>query len=230
MKLKLKINKAAYDALAPHYQELYAGDGDDYTLGVDGLEDTGALKRAKERLAEEVKETKRQLAEAETARDKAASDLTTANATIATHGEQTKKLTDFAHKTLKGSVALGLATKISTVPTVMAKEIAERLSVDLSGDEPKTVILGKDGKPDPALTLEKLGEEYVANKDFAAIIIGSKARGGGAPQQSPAIKPRGGGAPAGESDKPFDAAAAKPSDLAARIAERKAAEAASADG
>jgi hypothetical protein len=133
-------------------------------------------------------------------------------------------LTGFVDKTLKDSVALSLATKISTAPALLTPKIAERLSVDMSGDEPKTVILGKDGKPDPEMTIEKLQQEVVANPEYKAIIIASKASGAGGAAR-PLVKPLGGGMPAQDGEQGFDASKAAPKDLAAKIKERKEAQA-----
>ena len=50
MALKRKITKADYDKLAADLKTEYVADGDDnYRLDLDGEEDTGALKRAKDR-------------------------------------------------------------------------------------------------------------------------------------------------------------------------------------
>jgi hypothetical protein len=85
-------------------------------------------------------------------------------------------LRNFANKTLKESVATAIASKISTAPALLAPKIAERIAVDLTGDEPKTVFLGSDGKPNAELTAEKIQQEVVANPEYKAIIIASKAR------------------------------------------------------
>ena len=68
------------------------------------------------------------------------------------------------------------------------------------------------------MSLEKLEKEFVANKEFASIIIGSKATGGGAPKGGADNKP-GGGAPA--SDNVVDLSKMKPKDLAAVLKARK---------
>jgi hypothetical protein len=71
------------------------------------------------------------------------------------------------------------------------------------------------------MTIDELSAEFVANKDFSAIITGSKASGGaGKPSQN------GGGAPKnpGQSDKPADLSKMNPAELAAFIKEAKATE------
>ncbi|WEM33661.1 head scaffolding protein [Pseudomonas phage PSA-KC1] len=96
--------------------------------------------------------------------------------------------------------------------------IKSRLMADFEGDTPVTRVLDKDGKPS-ALTIDELANEFVANKDFSAIITASKASGGaGKPSQN------GGGAPKfnGQSDKPADLSKMNPAELAAHLKEAKA--------
>lgn len=227
MALKFKINKSAYDALSDDMKNEYiAGDKDgEFVLDVTDIpqgEDVGPIKRA---------------LESEKAKSKTLKgDLDAAKATIAefpdvealkkTHEGEVGKFKTFAEKTLVEGKALELATKISTVPTLLAKTIAERIVVDTTGDVPVAKIKGADGKISD-MTFDALGQEFVANKDYASIMIGSKASGGGAPKVP--AKPLGGGAPKdGEQsgDKAPSFATMNPKDLAGHIRERKAAEAA----
>lgn len=137
-----------------------------------------------------------------------------------TTGELNTKLAkqnDFIKKTLVGKTSELIAGKISTSPKLMAKAIAERLSVDFDGDEPELVILGDDGKPS-GLSLDKLEKEFVANKEYSSIIIGSKASGGGAPKVG-SENPPVGGAPASDTKTDLSKLAGK--DLAATLKARK---------
>jgi hypothetical protein len=220
MAVKFKITKAAYDALSDEMKAEYiAGDKDgEFVLDVSGLpepEDTGPLKRGLEAEKNKTKDLKRERDELKVKLD-AMPDVDKLNAD---HAAATSKLTNFVDKTLKESVAMGLASKISTAPSLLAPKIAERIAVDMTGDEPKTVFLGKDGKPDAALTIEKIREEVVANPEYKSIIIASKASGGGAPAST--IKPLGGGAPKDGEQGKFDASIASGKDLAAAITAKK---------
>jgi hypothetical protein len=220
MAVKFKITKAQYDALSDELKKEYvAGDTDgEFVLDVNGLpepEDTGPLKRGLEAEKNKTKELKRSLDEAKAK----LADVPDVEAINKAHAEEKAKLTKFVDKTLKESVANGLAAKISTAPTLLAPKIAERIAVDMTGDEPKTVFLGKDGKPDANLTLEKIRDEVVANPEYKSIIIASKASGGGAPVST--IKPLGGGAPKDGEQGKFDASTASGKDLAAAIAAKK---------
>lgn len=132
-------------------------------------------------------------------------------------------LTGAIKKTMLDGTANAMAARISTSPKLMAKAILDRLSVDMDGDEPELVILGDDGKPS-GLSLEKLEKEFLANKEFASIMIASKASGGGAPKTGAETKQPGGGAPASDT-KPTDLSKMAPKDLAAHLKAAKEAKA-----
>lgn len=220
MALKHKIKKTEYDKLSDELKAEYiAGEEDgEYVLDVTGLpepEDTGPLKRSLDRAREDLKKEKAAKAELQSKLD----DMPNVDELKATHKAETSKLTKFVDKTLRDAKALEIATKISTVPALLAPKIAERLSVDMTGDEPKTVILGKDGKPDAEMDFEKLSQEFIANPDFKAIIVASKAKGGGAAPGG--LKSSGGGAPADDQDKKADLSSMSGTDLAARIKAKK---------
>jgi hypothetical protein len=219
MALKFKISKKDYDALSDEFKSEYiAGDNDsEFVLDVSGLpapEDTGPLKRALEAEKNKHKETKAKLATAETT----ISEMPDVEALKTQHEKEVGKYKSFTEKTLIDGTATTLATKISTVPSLLAKDLKDRFVVDLSGDEPKLKIKDKDGKVSDDLTLDKLQQEVVANPEYKSIIIGSKASGGGAPRTP--IKPVGGGAPNDGEPVP-DLSKMKPADLAARITARK---------
>lgn len=229
MALAFKITKAKYDALSEDMKKEYlAGEGEgEYVLDVLGIpapEDTGPLKRSLEAERGKVKDIKAKLDEA----NGKLAEVPNIDEMKANHEKEVGKYKSFTENTLIDSVAMSLASKISKAPALLAPVIKARLVADMSGDTPVTRIKGADGKVVADFTIDKLGEELVANKDYAAIMIASQASGGGAPR-SPAIKPLGGGAPQGEqSGQTPDLSTMKPSDLAARISERKAAEASAA--
>jgi hypothetical protein len=203
MALKKKITKAEFDKLSKDLQSEYVEDGEGYRLDVDGEEDTGALKRAKDRETQlrkdaekKAKELEDKLAEIDGNDARKKGDIETLEKQwkekhqkeiekLKTEHETEKttlterigKYEGNIKKQLVDNVALQLATKLnSKSPKVLLPHIKERLMADLEGDEPVTKILGSDGKPSK-LTIEQLEAEFVANKDFAGIIIGSKASG-----------------------------------------------------
>lgn len=224
MALAFKIKKAAYDKLSDDMKAEYiAGDAEgEYVLDVSGLpepEDTGPLKRALESEKTKHKETKTKLGEAQAKID----GFEDVDALKASHEKEVSKYKTFTEKTLIDGTAMTIANAVSNSPKLLASQIKDRLVVDLSGDEPKVQIKDKDGKVSADMTVEKLQSEVVANPDFKAIIIASKATGGGAPK--PGTKPLGGGAPKvgeqGEGDKPFNFATASGAELAAHLKAKK---------
>lgn len=222
MALAFKINKKTFDALSDDMKAEYiAGDKDgEFVLDVQGLpepEDTGPLKRALES-----EKTKYKTLKAE--RDDLKSKVDNApdvEALKTQHEQEVGKYKNFTEKTLIDGEANKLAARISTAPALLAPIIKARLVADLSGDEPVTKVKGPDGKVSDDFTIEKLSSELVANKEYAAIIVGSKASGGGAPKNT-SIKPLGGGAPK-DGEPPVDLSKLKGAALVEHLKAQKAA-------
>lgn len=233
MALKKKLTKEEHAKLSDALKAEYIEDGDGFRLDVDGDEDTGALKRAKDREAQlrkdaekEAKELRERLESIEGDDARKKGDIATLEKSWQSKLEKQReeyeakvsKLTSHTTKTLVDNVASQLAHKISNAPAIIMPHIKSRLIADFEGDTPVTRVLDKDGKPS-ALTIDELANEFVANKDFSAIITASKASGGAArPSQN------GGGAPKfnGQSDKPADLSKMNPAELAAHLKEAKA--------
>ena len=231
MALKKKLTKAEYEKLSEHIKAEYIEDGDGFRLDIDGDEDTGALKRAKDREAQLRRDAEAKLREAQEELDRINGDDARKKGDIATlekswqkkledqkseYEGKVSKLTAHTTKTLVDNVATQVATKISNAPALLLPHIKSRLQADFEGDSPVTRVLDKDGKPS-AMTVEELAAEFVANKDFSAIITASKASGGaGKPSNN-----NGGGAP-NNSDKPADLASMNPAQLAEHIKASKA--------
>jgi len=231
MALKMKLKKSAYEKLSDELKKEYKEDGDDFVLDVDGIEDTGALKRARDRekqraddLQSEVTELRDSNAKLESGKAGDVAKLQKKwDADKATMTEQhtaaLSKRDGFITRTLKNGLAATIAAALNPkAPKVFVPHVESRITVDLTGDEPKVVILGSDGKPGmkdgKPLTAEDLQAEFVANKDFAGMIVGSKASGGAGANQGT----RGGApAPNANSQQPPSLAGLKPADLAAHI-------------
>jgi len=235
MALKKKITKAEHEALAAHFKSEYVEDGDGYRLDVEGEEDTGALLRAKTRETELRKEAEanlKKLQDAESERQRQLDTLTESEARkagdIATleKGWQAKldtqkteyeaklgKVGKFVDTTLRDNVAIKLAGELSPKHSaLLLPHIKARIGVDSTGDEPKTVILGADGKASE-LTLDGLKAELVANKDYAGIIIASQASGG-ANSKTPSTP---NGSADGLGNKPTDLSKLSGAELAASL-------------
>lgn len=231
MALKKKLSKAEYEKLSDAIKAEYIEDGDGFRLDIDGDEDTGALKRAKDREAQLRRDAEAKLREAQEELDRINGDDARKKGDIATlekswqkklddtkaeYEGRVSKLTAHTTKTLVDNVATQIASKISNAPALLLPHIKSRLQADFEGDAPVTRVLDKDGKPS-AMTVEELAAEFVANKDFSAIITASKASGGaGKPSNN-----SGGGAP-NNSDKPADLASMNPAQLAEHIKASKA--------
>lgn len=232
MALKSKLTKEEHAKLPDAFKAEYVEDGDGFRLDIEGAEDTGALKRAKDRESQlrkdaekEAKELREKLEAQETGDARKKGDIETLEKswqgkldTQKTEADaRIAKLTAHTTRSLVDNVAQSIAAKISTAPALLLPHIKARLQADFEGDEPKTRVLDKDGKPS-ALTADELAAEFVANKDFSAIIVASKASGGAGKSSQ-----NGGGAPnkSGQSDKPADLSKMNPQDLAAHLKEAK---------
>ena len=231
MALKKKLSKAEYDKLSDAIKAEYIEDGDGFRLDIDGDEDTSALKRAKDREAQLRRDAEAKLREAQEELDRINGDDARKKGDIATlekswqkkledqkaeYEGKLGKLTSHTKTQLVDNVAQQIASKISNAPALLLPHIKARLAADFEGDAPVTRILDKDGKPS-AMTIEELSAEFVANKDFSAIITASKASGGaGKPSNN-----NGGGAP-NNSYKPADLASMNPAQLAEHIKASKA--------
>lgn len=76
-------------------------------------------------------------------------------------------------------VAERLAGEISTVPDLLAADMAKRLQVEIIDGQPVTRVLSRDGKPS-AMSLDELKQEYFTNAAYAPIMRASNGSGGGA--------------------------------------------------
>lgn len=229
MALKRKISKAAYDKLSDELKAEYKLDGEEYVLDIDGDGDTGALKRAKDREAQLRRDAEKRAREAEEKLEALEGDDARKRGDIETLEKSWQKKNDdqkadyegkltkkdaFIRNTLVDSVAKDIARKISTSPSLIMPHIKARLAADLDGDTPSTKVLDANGQPS-AMTIEELSQEFVANKDFSAIIIGSKASGSGTSKDGQNKSSRVGAT--GEDGKPVQLNSLSPKDLAEQI-------------
>ena len=232
MALKKTITKADFDKLPDALKTEYVEDNGGYKLDLEGEEDTGALKRAKDREAQlrrdaekKAKELQEQLDAVTDGDARKKGDIETLEKswqkkegeTKAQYDARIAKLEGHIKTSLVDNVASQIAHKISSAPSLILPHIKARLTADLEGDTPTTKVLDKDGKAS-AFTLEDLTKEFVANKEFSSIMIGSKATGGGAPKNGLGKL---GSATTPTDDKPINLASMNPRDLAATIKANK---------
>lgn len=238
MALKRKITKEAHGKLDDALKAFYVEKDGEFVLDIDGDtsdDDVAALKRARDREKEEAKAAKLKAKELQEQLDelsgndaKKRGDIETLEKSWKEKNEKiTKEFTDklaakdsFIKSSLIDANVTKLATKISNNATLMSPHIRNRLDVDFSGDSPVLKVLDKDGKPS-ALSLDDLEKELVANKDFSAIIIGSKASGSASKTEGK----QNGGADKfsnGNNGNSPNLAAVPPGQLAAHLKEMKA--------
>lgn len=200
MALKHKLSKEEFEKLGDTIKAEYITDGEGYKLDVLGLEDTGPLKRALERVRAEKEEATTKLSEAESqiaklGDPKKIQDIQTLEKSYNKKLEEQKaeyegKLTkshSFIKNTLVDSKAESLANELAGKNAkLILPHIKARLAADLDNDEPTTRVLDAKGQVS-AHSLDDLKKEFVANKDFSSIIVGSKASGG-AGNPSPSSK------------------------------------------
>lgn len=219
--MKWKITKSAFEKLSDDMKLEYKADGDHFVLQVEGQpseEGSAALKNALDREKADNADLRTQLKDLgvklTAAEEKAAGGdkeaqrqverLTKKIETIEAENKAKLDAKDAAiANSHRDSTVAALAGKISTSPGVITPHIAGRLEVTIDPDTnlPKVAIKGKDGKIDPALTIEKLGEEFVANPEFKGIIRASGASGT-RPPAGPSGAPQGQGID--NSNKPVD--------------------------
>lgn len=203
MALARKITKAEFEKLADNIKFEYAADGDAFVLQTTGDEDVGPLRRANQRLKDQLEQAETKNEELSVKLDKIEKNPARKQGDIDALERQYAKERDeavakvsgerdnaygFIKTTMLENTASQLAEKISTSPALIKPHIERRLQVEIEDGKPAVKILDKDGKPS-ALTLEKLGDEFVANKDFSSIIRVTKASGGaGQPNNGGAVK------------------------------------------
>ena len=229
MALKKKMTKEDHANLPDHLKSEYIEDGDGFRLDIDGDEDNGALKRAKDREVQLRRDAEAKLKAAQEQLDALGSDDARKKGDIQTlekswqkkiddqktsYEDRLGKLTSHTKRQLVDNVAMQIASKISSAPAIMLPHITARLAADFDGDSPVTRVLGADGSLS-SMSIDALSAEFVANKDFSAIILASKATGGaGSTSRSPA-----GSAP--DSVKPLNLATMSPKVLSDLITASK---------
>ena len=203
MALAHKIDETGFKALSDGLKAEYKKQDDGtYVLDVTGLEDTGALKRAKDHEKEQRKaaETKaRQLEEQmtelneqmETLRtekvgkgDKSAEVEKAWKEKLAKREKELTTQIEATQKALKtqmvDSVAAQMAAKLAgDNAEILIPHITKRLVADIADGKAVTKILGEDGEVS-ASTLQEFEKEILSSPKFSAVVIGSKASGGGA--------------------------------------------------
>lgn len=203
MALKSKItDKAEFDALPDVVKAEYKEEGGVWLLQADGLDDLRGLlsteRDARKKLEDDVKAAK--AAADKAAADKAEAERLASEEAARKAGDtaaleksyqdrieeakkegqaEAKRLRSMLENLLVENEAIKLASEISKSPSLLLPVIRARLRAELDGETPLTRVLDATGKPSAA-NIADLRKELVENPEYAAIIIGSKANGGGA--------------------------------------------------
>lgn len=195
--MALKYEIETVEGLDASIADLYdKTEGGKYRLKVEGIEDTSGLKKKVDELLNEKKAAAKARQEAEEAAARAAEEAARKSGDVSALekswqekyakgiGEKDSELSALRgslNKMLVDNVAVSLANELAVQGSaaILIPHIKARLDVDTSGGEPKTIVLGADGKRS-ALTIDELKAEIAANQAFAPVLAGSKATGGGA--------------------------------------------------
>lgn len=195
--MKFKITKEEFGKLPEHFQAEYTEKDGEYVLNVEGGEDTGALKRAKDhekerrqKAEQEARDLEEKMGEVQAELDDLISEKGN-NPNLEKkwqekldkrEGELTTQIQDLTgeiNRLLVDNVADSMARDLSDSPSVLLPHLKNRLTVEMVDGKAVTKVKDADGELS-ALTVDELKSEFESNKDFASVIRGSKGSGSGA--------------------------------------------------
>ena len=195
------------DGVDENLQSFYTEKDGQYHLQVDGLEDTGALKRAKDHEKTARQDAERKASELQAQLEEVNQKLSGLNdetnrkngdvealerswqeKLTKREGELQGKIDSLSgnlNEMLVDNVAIKMASELAVEGSsgVLLPHIQKRLATDERDGKLTTIVLDNSGKPS-ATTLDELREEISSAAAFAPVIVGSKASGGGAGQGS----------------------------------------------
>lgn len=199
--MKYKLTKAQYDELSDDLKKEYQDQDGEYVLNVEGGEDTGALKRAKDhekerrkqaedkarQLEQDLNSTREELETLQNSKGDGEKDVAKLEAKWKKKledkerelGEKSQALEKELNTLLVDNVADRLAADLSDSPAVLRPHIKNRLTVERVDGKAVTRIKDADGELSP-MTLDELKNEFQSNNDFASVIRGSQGSGSGA--------------------------------------------------
>jgi hypothetical protein len=191
MALKRKIDADTYNALSEVNKALYIESSGKYILDLEDDDATGALKRAKERSAQEAKEAKAKAEELQAQIDELTGNDAKKRGDVAALekawqdklskelGARDTKLNArdaYISSLLVDNVAKQIANRISNAPDLLLPHIKSRLKANLEGEMPVTEILDSTGALSK-MTLAELEADIIGDKRYAPVIIATKASG-----------------------------------------------------
>jgi hypothetical protein len=198
--MKFKLTKAEYDALPDNLKVLYVADGEGFKLPLTDYEDAGEMRRARDREKAEAATAKTALAAAQAELDKLTTDPARKAGDIATLEKSWQQKLDAAtnastatitklkstlEKTLIDNATAAIAGKITGTPehaALLALHVERRLGVVYDGDVPTVKVKDAAGAIS-ATSFDELQTEFVGNKLYSSLVVGSKASGAGSAGQ-----------------------------------------------
>ena len=190
--LKLKVEDL--NSVDEQYRELYEERDGTHHLKVDGIEDTGALKRAKDHERKARREAEEKLKELEFENDKLTAqmgdidpgEMATLKAQVKKYEGEITGLTETLEGERGARVTENRDARISaiakdktTAPSAAAAFLRENLRGEYVDGTFQLTPVGPDGQP-TGQTEAEFVESFVKNEEFAGIIKASQGSGGGA--------------------------------------------------
>lgn len=233
--MKRKISKEEFEKLSDALKENYKEKNGTYLLTIEDDDDAIIeLRQARDHEKEDHRNTKLKLKDLETKLDELTNGKHKLDGNIEALekswkqkfedmkkelSEENGKLKGMLSGSVKETALMTLSNKIvkPEFQRFFKKDVETRFDVELDSGVPTLRILGKDGKPS-ALTLEDFEKEIVANKEYASILIASRASGAGGTDKP---KPAGGTVQTDSEGKPLNFATMRPTELAARLTASK---------
>lgn len=203
--MKYIIDKTEFDKLDDAAKAFYEEQDDgSYKLHVEGLEDTGALKRAKDHEKAQRKEAEKQLRELKEQFETLQEEITELRESggkgkgkkdeteldKSWQAKYTKRENELQEQinqleaTLSGQAVDSVANRIASELAgdnahLMLPHVKSRLKVEMVKGKPEVKVLDEEGSVS-AFTHEELQKEFLSNQKFSTIVVASKASGSGA--------------------------------------------------
>lgn len=199
--MALQLILQSLDGLSPDVAREYTElDDGTFRLDVTGLEDTGALRRAKEHEKNQRKQAQTKATELQSKVEDleeqiaALGDPSRGSADAAKLQKLEKQLTDTLAKLAtrenellgeisrltSSAVADRLISELTDYPDLMRASVMQRLKTVMENGKSVVKVLDADGD-ESSMTVDELKAEFELDKRFAPILRGSKGSGSGAP-------------------------------------------------
>ena len=201
--MQYKLDKEAFDALPEEIQKEYKLDGDTATLNIEGddaptLDKIASLEKKRNIEAEHRANAEKKVKEANERAESLQKDLESAGGNkaelekvredFAKQMEELKEEREVESKQMRADrdralimeTANKLASEHFTVPTLIAPEIAKRLTVIEAEGQQAVRALTADGKESLSNVSEMFKTDFLDNKDLSSITLANVGKGGGA--------------------------------------------------